>query len=245
MEEKTISGYSLRIREIREKLNLKIADFARKLEVPRSTLVGWEEGKAVSIDVLKPLEKLFNVNVNWLLTGEGEMYLSPMTVKNDEGYKIPLLHQNVSCGPGMDWEAEQNIQKYIDVLSLAPRLKPGRVFALSVRGNSMFGAGIRHGDYVLFNAEENQPINDGIYVFALDGEMFCKHLEFDRISRKVKIYSIPVADLEKAELILTLNTKDEDYNRRFQIFGRVFSWVHPNFDDVQGDFVAILSGEGK
>jgi len=75
LEKKLPSGYSLRIRKIREVLNLKIAEFARNLNVPRSTLVGWEDGKAVSIEILKPLEKLFHVNMDWLLTGEGDMFL--------------------------------------------------------------------------------------------------------------------------------------------------------------------------
>jgi SOS-response transcriptional repressor LexA len=70
----SVKGYSIRIREIREVLNLKIAEFARKLNIPRSTLVGWEEGKTASIEILKPLEKVFNVNIDWLLTGNGEMF---------------------------------------------------------------------------------------------------------------------------------------------------------------------------
>jgi hypothetical protein len=64
--------------------------------------------------------------------------------------------------------------------------------------------------------------------FRWYGEVFCKQLEFDRISKKVKIYSIRVADLEKAELLTTLNVEEPDFNERFHIFGRVHSWVHPN-----------------
>jgi SOS-response transcriptional repressor LexA len=75
-------GYSLRLREIRETLDLKIAEFARQLAVPRSTLVGWEEGKGVSIEILKPLEAQFNVNIDWLLTGQGEMFLSKKQEKH-------------------------------------------------------------------------------------------------------------------------------------------------------------------
>ncbi|MDR2447524.1 MAG: helix-turn-helix domain-containing protein [Treponema sp.] len=231
------TGYSSRLRGIREALNLNIAEFARQLVVPRSTLVGWEAGKSVSIEVLKPLETRFNVNIDWLLTGEGEMFLASVPApagrelaKPSEGHKAPLLRQKVSCGPGEDWENETNIQKYIDIFSLVPRLKPNRMFALSVQGTSMIGAGIRNGDYVLFNAEKDQYLADGIYVFALDEEVYCKRLEFDRISKKIKIYSVRVADLEKADLLATLNIEDADFADRFSIFGRVVSWVHPNSD---------------
>ena len=236
MEEKTISGYSLRIREIRETLNLKIADFARKLYVPRSTLVGWENGKSVSIEILKPLEEILNVNIDWVLTGEGEMFLSSqdksleIAQKSGESYKVPLLNQKVSCGSGSNWEDEQNVSGYIDVFSIIPRLKLGRLFAFSAQGNSMVGAGIKSGDYVLFDTTLDLHYKDDIYVFSLDGEVFCKQLEFDSISKKVKIYSIRVADLEKAELLTTFNIDEADFADRFHIFGRVDSWVHPNSD---------------
>jgi SOS-response transcriptional repressor LexA len=74
--------YSIRIRELREKLGLNIAEFVRQLNIPRSTLVGWEDGKTVSIEILKPLESKFKVNIDWLLTGTGEMFLSPKQEKD-------------------------------------------------------------------------------------------------------------------------------------------------------------------
>lgn len=144
---------------------------------------------------------------------------------------MPLLRQKVSCGEGQNWEDEQNIKGYIDIFALVPRIKPGRLFALSVQGNSMVGAGIRNGDYVLFNAENDQYLDDGIYVFALDGDVYCKQLEFDGISKKIKMFFLRVADMEKAELLKTLDVEESDFVDRFRIFGRVISWVHPNLDD--------------
>jgi DNA-binding XRE family transcriptional regulator len=72
----TGESYSTRIREIRVSKGLKISSFARELGVPRSTLVGWEEGKGVAIDVLPRLRERFDVNLDWFLTGEGTMFLS-------------------------------------------------------------------------------------------------------------------------------------------------------------------------
>jgi flagellar motility protein MotE (MotC chaperone) len=66
---------------------LNKADFARKISVPRSTLVGWLEGKVVSIGILKTLEKQFSINIDWFLTGEGEMFLEGQNaVENSEQY---------------------------------------------------------------------------------------------------------------------------------------------------------------
>lgn len=147
------------------------------------------------------------------------------------GPKIPILRQKVSCGPGVEWETEDNIEDYLDIFSLFPQHKHSRLFAFPVQGTSMIGAGIRNGDYVLFNANADQYLTDGTYVFVLDGEVYCKRLEFDKLSKKIKIYSVRVAELEKAELLTSVNTEDDGLNDRFQIFGRVVSWVHPNNDD--------------
>jgi transcriptional regulator with XRE-family HTH domain len=135
--------------------------------------------------------------------------------------KIPMLRQKVSCGSGADWESEENIEEYIEVQTLIPRLGIGRIFAVKAQGSSMLGAGIHEGDYVFFDGNAEQLPHDGIYVFALDGEVYCKRLEFDRLSRKVKIFSVRVSDLEKAELVVSLSTEDSSFADRFCIFGKV------------------------
>jgi SOS-response transcriptional repressor LexA len=179
------------------------------------------------------------ISTDWFLTGKGEMFLgsSEQSPQGQElanparGHKVPLLRQKVSSGPGVSWQTEDNIIDYIDVFDLLPRLKAKRLFALCVEGSSMLGAGIRNGDYVLFDSAEDQRLHDGIYVFALDGEVYCKRLEFDSISKRIKIYSVRVSDLEKAELLVTLDMNDISTAERLTIFGRVFYWVHPNLDD--------------
>jgi hypothetical protein len=93
----------------------------------------------------------------------------------------------------------------------------------------MLGTGIQNGDYVLFDSALDQWLHDGIYVFALDGDVYCKRLEFDMT--KIKIYSVRVTDLDKAELMRTLDTGDTSTADRLTIFGRVLCWVHPNLND--------------
>ncbi len=143
----------------------------------------------------------------------------------NESVRIPILSQKVSCGRGESWESEQNITEYISLSSLSPALK-GRVYGFRVAGTSMLGAGIKDGDIVIFDSSSGQDLADGIYVFSLDGDAYCKRLEFDRLANRIKIYSVRVADLEKAELLKTLDSTDEGFSERFRLFGRVFSWVH-------------------
>lgn len=187
------------------------------------------KSKNPNSDFVLKLIEVFKLNPNWLLTGEGEMFqksASELIKCNDEaGYKIPILNQKVSCGPGQNWESEQNVVEYFDIRAISPKLNAKDVYGFRVSGTSMLGAGIRDGDVVLFSTKEER-LKDGIYVFGLDGDAYCKRLEFDSIANRIKIYSIRVADLEKAELIKTLNSTDEGFAERFMLFGRVFSWIH-------------------
>ena len=172
-----------------------------------------------------------NFNPEWLATSEGEVFLSEPNKeveKPKEGYKIPLLRQKVSCGPGQNWEDDDNIEKFMDIFTMIPRLTSGRIYAFQAKGYSMIGAGIKDGDFVLFDSNIERPPKDGIYVFSLDGDTYCKQLEFDEIAGKVRIFSVRTTDFDKADLIVTLNFREEVTIERFHIFGRVCSWVHPN-----------------
>jgi len=210
-------------------LDLTQTGLASKLGLSQGVISEFTSGaREPSKEFLIGLPKL-GVSLDWFLTGAGEMFLVPLPAKAGNGYKVPLLRQKVSCGPGLDWQNENNIVEYIDIFDQIPRLKIERLFALCVEGSSMLGAGIRNGDYVLFNSAKDQWVHDGIYVFALDGEVYCKRLEFDMT--KIKIYSVRFADLDKAELMATLDREDISTADRLTIFGRVLYWIHPNLDE--------------
>lgn len=178
---------------------------------------------------MKSLVKKFGIDANWLLTGEGEMFKQGKEAESAVAVsapKIPILRQKVSCGPGQGWESEDNIESYIEPLSPLPCLSGRNVYAFRASGVSMIGIGINDGDVVFFDGSSDQRTRDGIYVFGLDGDTYCKRLEFDRLANRIKIFSVRVADLEKAELLKTLDSTDDGFNERFRLFGKVFSWIH-------------------
>jgi len=227
--------FSRRIADLRKEVNLNKRQFADSLQISQSVIGDIELGyREPSREVMLKLASVYNVNIHWLLTGEGEMLLgnqekSLEAINNKSvGYKIPLLNQSVSCGSGVDWADEQNIAGYIDIFEHIPPHMRGKIIGLTVKGNSMLGAGIRDGDCVVCFAEANKSLADDIYIFSLDGEVYCKQLEFDGISKRIKIYSIREVDMEKAELLTTLDSESEYFYERFHIFGRVFTWIHPN-----------------
>lgn len=216
------------IRAIRKSKGMTQQEFAAFMEVSSSSIANIENGtREISKAMMKSIVEKCGVNAHWLLTGEGEMFTKTESEKTPcvKDVMVPVLSQKASCGPGVEWNSDQNITEYISLASLSPALS-GKVYGFRVAGTSMLGAGIKDGDIVIFDASPDQNLTDGIYVFSLDGDAYCKRLEFDRLANRIKIYSVRVADLEKAELLRTLDSTDEGFAERFQLFGKVFSWVH-------------------
>lgn len=66
-----------RIKELRKSLGITQQDFADKLGLKRNTIATYEIGKAVpSNRVVSDLCNKYNVNEEWLRTGEGEMFVA-------------------------------------------------------------------------------------------------------------------------------------------------------------------------
>ena len=64
-----------RIKELRQSLKLTQKEFASKLCVTRSTVATWETVEnVISNRSIINMCKEFNVNENWLRTGEGKMF---------------------------------------------------------------------------------------------------------------------------------------------------------------------------
>ena len=206
-------------------------EFASHLDISLSSVANIENGsREISKAMMKSLIEKYNVSAEWLLTGEGAMFISEETMPAVRNEAIPILSQKVSCGSGVNWESEQNIVEYLDIKNLVPALKNRQLYGFRVSGTSMIGAGIRNNDIVVFSSQQNLAYNDGIYVFSLDGDVYCKRLEFDPIASRIKIYSVRVADLEKAELLTTLTSTDTTFTERFQLFGKVEFWIHKGED---------------
>jgi phage repressor protein C with HTH and peptisase S24 domain len=223
-----------RLRIIRKNIGgLSQDELAIKTGSKRTTIAGYEAGVSLPhAEFLTALNKNYGINSNWLLTGEGDMFIKSSSESEKEitpvGHQIPVLRQKVSCGKGQNWDDETNIERYVNVFDIIPHLRTGKVYAVPVSGSSMLGVGIRDGDIVLFDAAKSQDTNDGIYVFSLDGDVFCKRLEFDALTKQIKVFSVRVADLEKAELAMSFKADDPALSERLTIFGRVHAWIHPD-----------------
>ena len=65
-----------RLKKLRKTLDLTQQEFADRLKVPRNTIGGYEVGKSNPSDAaVNNICREFNVNENWLRTGEGDMFI--------------------------------------------------------------------------------------------------------------------------------------------------------------------------
>lgn len=77
-----------RITLIRKHLNLNQEDFGSKINVTRSAISNYEKGTRNIMDrVISDICREFNVNEEWLRSGNGEMFVEPDTFSLDEYVK--------------------------------------------------------------------------------------------------------------------------------------------------------------
>ncbi len=67
--------YAENLKKIRKELNLSVDKLAEKIGIPASTLWGYEGKKRVpSIELSIQLYRVLNVNLNWFVSGIGDMF---------------------------------------------------------------------------------------------------------------------------------------------------------------------------
>lgn len=76
--------------ETRKKLGLSQGELAKRLGMLQSQYSNYERGtRKPSVEVLEKLVKQFNININYLLTGDGPMFITPELHKDTLQFKIP------------------------------------------------------------------------------------------------------------------------------------------------------------
>lgn len=87
--------YAENLKKIRKSLRLSVAKFAELLEMSASTLTGYERSERTpSWQLFAQLYKKANVNLNWFVSGEGEMFLSSQNFASEyESVKNDILEE--------------------------------------------------------------------------------------------------------------------------------------------------------
>lgn len=231
-----------RLKLIRADVNESQAKFCKRFEIPQQTYANYELNKrSIPDEVKTKLQQQLNVNLNWLITGEGSMYLDdqkpgktivlgkedtkfrmdPYKVNRDvlsnekDVYLLPVTNILLSAGHGEDWLSNE---EYIDKTLPVPRklaAKYGDLIAAIVRGDSMYPT-IKNGEPVAI-AKDTVFDGDGIYAISRHNELYIKRLA--RLGNSMKIISDnPNYPVE------TINPNNE--LEEFSIIGKVVFWIH-------------------
>ena len=105
-----------RIKAVRTALGLSQQEFAEKIGIKRGAVANYEVGRNEPIDaVVSLICKTYNVNENWLRTGEGEMFvqdtqseqvaafLADLTKDDSDTFKKRFVEMLAGLSPA-DWE---------------------------------------------------------------------------------------------------------------------------------------------
>lgn len=115
-----------RFKELRKELNVTQQEFAGKLKISRNFVAQIEMGSKVPSDrTIDDVCREFNVNEEWLRTGNGDMFIPGIKDKQISAMLADVMksgedsfrHRLVSALARLDDEGWDNLEKLIDMIS--------------------------------------------------------------------------------------------------------------------------------
>lgn len=115
-----------RFKELRKELNVTQQEFADKLKISRNFVAQIEMGSKVPSDrTIDDVCREFNVNEEWLRTGNGDMLIPGIKDKQISAMLADVMksgedsfrHRLVSALARLDDEGWDNLEKLIDMIS--------------------------------------------------------------------------------------------------------------------------------
>jgi SOS-response transcriptional repressor LexA len=201
-----IENEAKRLKEVLSRSGMSARQFSEKLGISEGQMSNILKGKRrPSREVLDKLVDYFAVDLNWLLRGETE----------DVVY-IDFINQEAAAGHGME------IDEYAEKKTIAvPRSflithKPKNLKAITVRGDSMIGAQIYDGDYVLFDTRDK--LGENIFVVSVGTMLLVKRVVVDELKKTITLISA------NADYPPRIFTGDECEGVRIE--GKVIAWWH-------------------
>ncbi len=115
-----------RFKELRKELNVTQQEFADKLKISRNFVAQIEMGSKVPSDrTIDDVCREFNVNEEWLRTGNGDMFVPGIKDKQISAMLADVMksgedsfrHRLVSALARLDDEGWDNLEKLIDMIA--------------------------------------------------------------------------------------------------------------------------------
>ncbi|WPU91852.1 LexA family transcriptional regulator [Mucilaginibacter sabulilitoris] len=168
-----------RLKILRQHLNMTQSQFGMIVNLKQGSYADVERGKVnVSGDIKNALFKEFSINVNWLETGDGNMFLEDAVREKIKIDGIPMFNFPGSAS-NVEMYGDPTDVKIIGYLNIPGATKSS--FALPVHGNSMYPT-LENGSWcVLRPIEDRQDIQWGeiYYIEYGDYRVFKRLLASD------------------------------------------------------------------
>ena len=196
-----------RLRTFRAQISLSIEKMANELtengySITFKTISGYENAfRQPSVQFLTGLTKVYDANPNWLLTGNGEMFLNkekeysiPQNLNFEDITFIPHVDLKVSAGYGSISDEINMTKDYMAFLKewifKNVHVSAESLVLFTVNGDSMDSptSQIKDGGLVLVDKSITEFKNDGVYVIALDDALYVKRLQI-LPGRRLKVKS--------------------------------------------------------
>lgn len=170
-----------KLKEIRKALGVTQEELALKLGVNKSKIKNIEaETQSITIEVAKELNKVYNINLGWLLTDKGSMYVeepafnSVMREEQFESECINAPYFAASAGGGHYLDANQTYPvPLFEIKKLG--VDPKRVAVIEICGQSMYPS-INDGDILIVESEPSRIIDSEVYIINYEDQLYCKRI---------------------------------------------------------------------
>ena len=190
-----------KLKEIREYLGYKQADFAKIIGLSSRTYWDYEKSKTdIPTEKLLQIANTFRINSDWLFGNSKIMLLNSENIeaiKNEKSQDVANecitldhIHINPSCGRGTsiyDDVLITPIQLGVNLIRNIFNANPVNLKVFKASGDSMENT-ISDGDLLLVDVSRKDFANGGIFLLTINDEWYCKRLKL-KINGDLEIIS--------------------------------------------------------
>lgn len=103
-------NYSENLKKIRTLLDIKPSDFADLLSIQYRTYLSYERGeRSIPLEIIEQIVNKYNVNANYIFTGQGEMFL-PAQKTQEQTETEKALKEKKTFGQRLNYlQAQKNL----------------------------------------------------------------------------------------------------------------------------------------
>lgn len=210
--------FGKRLKSFRENKGYTLEEAAKRLHSTKQTVYRYEAGiiKDIPYDRIIALANIYGVEP-WQIMGWNPPAETTELVPDHTMISVPIISQKISAGYGEELlNTEDMAYKKIDIFKdVIHGASHNIILGAFVKGDSMININLFPNDLVFF--AKGLIEGNGIYVLAIDNEVFVKRLEFNPFDRTIDV----ISENDK----YTRRTVSVD-NEALKILGKVVGWLH-------------------